>query len=82
MESISEYLNKARFYSLDDARLKCKAWRRKWNEERRQNAIGDKCPIELKKGTWPYSPPSAKTQRRSGTALSNIGDMFNSKGRA
>jgi len=33
--------------SLDDARRKCEAWRRDYNEERPHSAIGNKLPIEL-----------------------------------
>jgi Integrase core domain len=33
--------------SLDDARQKCEAWRRDYNEERPHSAIGNRVPIEL-----------------------------------
>jgi len=35
------------FMSLDDARRKCEAWRRDYNEVRPHSAIGNKTPIEL-----------------------------------
>jgi transposase InsO family protein len=55
----AECLNTAWFLSLDDARSKCEAWRRDYNEERPHSAIGDKCPIELQIGAGPYGPPGA-----------------------
>jgi putative transposase len=33
--------------NLDDARRKCEAWRRDYNEKTPQSAIGNKAPIEL-----------------------------------
>jgi putative transposase len=35
------------FMTLDDARRKCEAWRRDYNEERLHSAIGNNVPIEL-----------------------------------
>ena len=55
----AECLNTAWFMSLDDARSKCEAWRRDYNEHRPHSAIGDKCPIELMNGAGPYGPPGA-----------------------
>jgi putative transposase len=43
----AECLNAHWFMSLDDARRKCEAWRRDYNEERPHSAIGNKAPIEL-----------------------------------
>jgi len=43
----AECLNTHWFMSLDDARRKCEAWRRDYNEERPHSAIGNKTPIEL-----------------------------------
>jgi hypothetical protein len=40
-------LNAHWFMSLDDARRKCEAWRRDYNEERPHSAIGNRVPIEL-----------------------------------
>jgi putative ABC transport system substrate-binding protein len=45
--SLKECLNAHWFMSLDDARRKCEAWRRDYNEERPHSAIGNKAPIEL-----------------------------------
>ena len=41
----AECLNAHWFMSLDDARRKCEAWRRDYNEERPHSAIGNKPPI-------------------------------------
>lgn len=43
----AEYLNAHWFMSLDDARAKCEAWRRDYNEVRPYSAIGNKPPITL-----------------------------------
>src|SRR5271165_170585 len=43
----AECLNAHWFMSLDDARAKCEAWRRDYNEVRPHSAIGNKTPIEL-----------------------------------
>ncbi len=43
----AECLNAHWFMTLDDARRKCEAWRRHYNEERPHSAIGNKVPIEL-----------------------------------
>jgi len=43
----SECLNANWFLSLDEARRKCEAWRRDYNEVRPHSAIGNKVPIEL-----------------------------------
>ena len=45
------------FMSLDDARQKCEAWRRDYNEERPHSAIGNKAPIELIDRSVAYGPP-------------------------
>jgi putative transposase len=41
----SECLNACWFLSLDDARLKCEAWRRDYNEVRPHSAIGNQTPV-------------------------------------
>ena len=41
----AECLNAHWFMSLDDARVKCEAWRRDYNEVRPHSAIGNKPPI-------------------------------------
>jgi putative transposase len=43
----AECLNAHWFMSLDDARAKCEAWRRDYNEVRPHSAIGHKPPITL-----------------------------------
>ncbi len=43
----AECLNAHWFMTLDDARRKCEAWRRDYNEERPHSAIGNKVPIDL-----------------------------------
>jgi putative transposase len=43
----AECLNAHWFMSLDDARRKCEAWRRDYNEQRPHSSIGNKAPIEL-----------------------------------
>lgn len=53
----SECLNVHWFMSLDDARRKCEAWRRDYNEERPHSAIGNKAPIELIHRSAAYGPP-------------------------
>ena len=52
----AECLNTHWFMSLDDARRKCEAWRRDYNEERPHSAIGNKNPDRAHKsisGTRP-----------------------------
>lgn len=53
----AECLNTAWFMSLDDARSKCEAWRRDYNEERPHSSIGNKCPMELMIGPGINGPP-------------------------
>ena len=43
----AECLNVNWFLSLDEARRKCEAWRRDYNEVRPHSAIGNKVPMEL-----------------------------------
>ena len=43
----AECLNANWFLSLDEARAKCEAWRRDYNEVRPHSAIGSKTPMEL-----------------------------------
>lgn len=43
----TECLNANWFMSLDEARAKCEAWRRDYNEVRPHSAIGNKTPMEL-----------------------------------
>jgi len=53
----AECLNAHWFMSLDDARRKCEAWRRDYNEERPHSAIGNKVPIELVNRSGADGPP-------------------------
>jgi putative transposase len=53
----AECLNAHWFMSLDDARRKCEAWRRDYNEERPHSAIGNKAPIELINRSGTHGPP-------------------------
>ena len=53
----AECLNAHWFMSLDDARRKCEAWRRDYNEERPHSAIGNKAPIELIDRSAAHGPP-------------------------
>lgn len=43
----TECLNASWFLSLEDARSKCEAWRRDYNEVRPHSSIGRKAPMEL-----------------------------------
>ncbi len=53
----AECLNAHWFMTLDDARRKCEAWRRDYNEERPHSAIGNKAPIELIHRSTAHGPP-------------------------
>jgi putative transposase len=53
----AECLNAHWFMSLDDARRKCEAWRRDYNEERPHSAIGNKTPIALVQRSGTVGPP-------------------------
>jgi transposase InsO family protein len=53
----AECLNAHWFMSLDDARRKCEAWRRDYNEERQHSAIGNRVPIELANRSAALGPP-------------------------
>ncbi|GMG85661.1 hypothetical protein LNKW23_48860 [Paralimibaculum aggregatum] len=53
----AECLNTHWFMSLDDARRKCEAWRRDYNEVRPHSAIGNKPPIEFAKRSVAHGPP-------------------------
>jgi putative transposase len=52
-----ECLNAHWFMSLDDARQKCEAWRRDYNEVRPHSAIGNKVPISLIDRSAASGPP-------------------------
>jgi putative transposase len=53
----AECLNAHWFMTLDDARRKCEAWRRHYNEERPHSSIGNKVPIELVNRSVACGPP-------------------------
>jgi hypothetical protein len=53
----AECLNAHWFMSLDDARRKCEAWRKEYNEERPHSAIGNIAPIELVNRSAALGPP-------------------------
>ena len=53
----AECLNAHWFMSLDDARAKCEAWRRDYNEVRQHSAIGNKPPSALVKRSSADGPP-------------------------
>ena len=53
----AECLNAHWFMTLDDARRKCEAWRRHYNEERPHSSIGNKVPIELVNRSAACGPP-------------------------
>lgn len=53
----AECLNAHWFMSLDDARRKCEAWRRDYNEDRPHSSIGNKAPIELVNRSAALGPP-------------------------
>ena len=53
----AERLNAHWFMSLDDARVKCEAWRRGYNEVRPHSAIGNKPPITLVNRSGTHGPP-------------------------
>lgn len=53
----AECIDQNWFLSLDDARSKCEAYRREYNEERPHSAIGNKTPVEFIKTTRQPSRP-------------------------
>jgi putative transposase len=53
----AECLNAHWFMSLDDAKEKCEAWRRDYNEVRPHSAIGNKPPITLVGPSAAHGPP-------------------------
>ena len=55
----TECLNAHWFMSLDEARRKCEAWRRDYNEVRPHSAIGNKTPKELHPATGLPGQPVA-----------------------
>jgi putative transposase len=53
------YIDQNWFLSLDDARSKCEAYQREYNEERPHNSIGNKTPIKFMKSIGHPSRPVA-----------------------
>ena len=53
----AECLSAHWFVSLDDAKEKCEAWRRDYNEVRPHSAIGNKPPITLIGPSAAHGPP-------------------------
>ena len=53
----AECLNSNWFLSLEDAKLKCEAWRRDYNEVRPHSSIGHRAPIELAEAAGRGHPP-------------------------
>ena len=56
----AECLNANWFLSLDEARRKCEAWRRDYNEVRPHSAIGNKVPIMLHRAAGNPDQPAAR----------------------
>ena len=54
----AECIDQNWFLSLDDARSKCEAYRREYNEERPHSAIGNKTPVAFIQGLGQPSRPS------------------------
>jgi putative transposase len=59
----TECLNANWFLSLDEARAKCEAWRRDYNEVRPHSAIGNRTPIELHRIA---ASPASRTSEEAG----------------
>ena len=78
----AECLNAHWFMSLDDARRKCEAWRRHYNEERPHSAIGNKAPIELVDRSVTHGPPGAKAAGKTLAGRSKDGEQFSSARRS
>ena len=55
----AECIDQNWFLSLDDARSKCEAYRREYNDERPHSAIGNKTPMEFIKSIGQPSRPTA-----------------------
>ena len=59
----AECLNANWFLSLDEARRKCEAWRRDYNEVRPHSAIGNKTPMELHRTVGITGQPARPRKR-------------------
>jgi len=56
----AECIDQNWFLSLDDARSKCEAWRRDYNEVRPHSSIGNKPPIELARAAGITGQPAVR----------------------
>jgi len=56
----AECLNANWFLSLDEARRKCEAWRRDYNEVRPHSAIGNQVPAALHRSAGNPGQPAAR----------------------
>ena len=56
----AECLNANWFLSLDEARQKCEAWRRDYNEVRPHSALGNEVPAALHRATCTPGQPVAR----------------------
>ena len=74
----AECLNAHWFMSLDDARRKCEAWRRDYNEERPHSAIGNKAPIEPHRSIS-GARPALRNARKKSAGRSKDGEQFRGK---
>ncbi len=61
-KSRTECLSANWVLSLDEARAKCEAWRRDYNEVRPHGAIGNRTPMELQMAASPASSTSEEAR--------------------
>ena len=59
----AECIDQHLFLSLDDARSKCEAFRREYNEDRPQSSIGNKNPLEFMKSAGHPSRSGARSKQ-------------------
>jgi putative transposase len=69
----SECLNALWFMSLEDACKKLRAWRRHYNDERPQSAIGNIPPITLANSAGETSPTELSKAENSSPEWSDVG---------
>jgi putative transposase len=72
----TECLNTHWFLSLDEARRKCEAWRRDYNEVRPHSAIGNQVPAALHRSTGNPGQPSPMKPHFSRAPWSKVGGKF------
>ena len=72
-----ECLNAHWFMSLDDARRKCEAWRRDYNEERPHSAIGNKSRSTLSIDQWRTARPERNRLEKSNWVVQGWGAVQN-----